>query len=431
MTIVILGAGNVALHLIDAILKTDNKIIQIYSRTEENAIIAAKKAKADYTNKLDELFSGAELYIICLKDDIIFEVSQNLALKSIIDNKLTVHMSGSVNADVLSTLSVNYGVLYPLYTFSKTKKVDFKEIILCIEAPKKENEDLLRNFAIQISEKIEFINSYQRKIIHLSAVFACNFSNNMYASAHKLLSENNLDFSLLFPLIKETTEKIFLLTPPEAQTGPAIRKDKKIIDQHLIMLKNYPNLPEIYRFVSQNIIEYSQKEIQEMDNFKERLKDIKAFVFDVDGVFSDNVILSTDGDLMRFMNVKDGFAVKTAIDKGLIIAIITGGNSESVRQRFNILGVTDIYLSSPDKVDDYQDFYMKYNIKPENILYMGDDIPDFGPMKLSGLATCPADAVEEIQNISHYISDKKGGEGCVRDVIEQVLRAQGKWFKLK
>ena len=165
-----------------------------------------------------------------------------------------------------------------------------------------------------------------------------------------------------------------------------------------------------------------------MDNFKERLKDIKAFVFDVDGVFSDNVILYTNGDLMRYMNVKDGFAVKTAVDKGFIVAIITGGNSDSVRSRFNGLGVTDIYLKSHNKMADYEDFYMKYGLKPEQILYMGDDIPDFEPMKASGLATCPADAVEEIQNVAHYVSDKEGGKGCVRDVIEQVMRAQSVWF---
>ncbi|MCD4792371.1 MAG: HAD hydrolase family protein [Bacteroidales bacterium] len=165
-----------------------------------------------------------------------------------------------------------------------------------------------------------------------------------------------------------------------------------------------------------------------MDNFKERLKDIKAFVFDVDGVFSDNVILHTNGDLMRYMNVKDGFAVKTAVDKGFIVAIITGGNSESVKSRFQGLGVTDIYLKSPSKIDDFEDFYMKYGLKPEQILYMGDDIPDYEPMKASGLATCPADAVEEIQKVAHYISDKDGGKGCVRDVIEQVMRAQSVWF---
>lgn len=165
-----------------------------------------------------------------------------------------------------------------------------------------------------------------------------------------------------------------------------------------------------------------------MDNFKERLKDIKAFVFDVDGVFSENIVLHTNGDLMRYMNVKDGFAVKTAVDKGFIVAIITGGNSDSVTSRFNGLGVTDIYVKSHDKIEDYKDFYMKYGLKPEQILYMGDDIPDYEPMKVSGLATCPADAVEEILNISHYVSDKEGGKGCVRDVIEQVMRAQSVWF---
>ena len=167
-----------------------------------------------------------------------------------------------------------------------------------------------------------------------------------------------------------------------------------------------------------------------MDNFKERLKNIKAFVFDVDGVFSDNIILHTSGDLMRHMNVKDGFAVKTAANKGFAIGIITGGNSESVRTRFNTLDVTDVYLASHNKMDDFEDFYYKYELKPEEILYMGDDIPDYEVMTKVGLATCPSNAVQEIQNISHYISDKRAGAGCVRDVIEQVLRAQGKWFNL-
>ena len=166
-----------------------------------------------------------------------------------------------------------------------------------------------------------------------------------------------------------------------------------------------------------------------MDNFKERLKDIKAFVFDIDGVFSEMLTLNIDGDLMRGMNVKDGFAVKTAVEKGYVVAIITGGNSPSVKTRFNVLGVKDIYISSPNKLDDFNNFCMKYGLKPDEILYMGDDIPDYEVMTKVGLATCPADAVEEIQGISHYISDKNGGRACVRDVIEQVMRAQGNWFK--
>lgn len=163
--------------------------------------------------------------------------------------------------------------------------------------------------------------------------------------------------------------------------------------------------------------------------FKEELLNVKAFAFDVDGVFAkSNFYLHHSGDMMRSMNIKDGYAVQLAIKKKYPIAIITGGNSQSVKSRFNNLGVTDIYLNSFNKLDNFITFYSQYNIKPENILYMGDDIPDYEVMKKTGIPTCPIDAAEDIKNISKYISDKKGGEGCVRDVIEQVLRAQNKWL---
>ncbi len=165
-----------------------------------------------------------------------------------------------------------------------------------------------------------------------------------------------------------------------------------------------------------------------MSFFKEELSKIKSFVFDVDGVFSSNVVLYVDGELMRSINTKDGYAVQYAIKKGYKIAIITGGNSKSVKIRFNNLGVSDVYLASHNKMEDFKDFYFKYDLKPEEILYMGDDLPDFEVMTKVGLPTCPADAVHEIKGISKYISDKKGGQGAVRDVIEQVLRAQGKWI---
>ncbi len=165
-----------------------------------------------------------------------------------------------------------------------------------------------------------------------------------------------------------------------------------------------------------------------MDNFKERLKDIKAFVFDVDGVFSGNMVLDSNGRLTRTMSAKDGFAVKTAISKGFLIGIITGGNADFVRKRFSLLGVNDIYLASHNKIEDYEDFCMKYDLQASQILYMGDDIPDYAPMQVSGLSACPADAAVEIKNIAHYISEKKGGNGCVRDVIEQVMRAHECWF---
>jgi 3-deoxy-D-manno-octulosonate 8-phosphate phosphatase (KDO 8-P phosphatase) len=163
-------------------------------------------------------------------------------------------------------------------------------------------------------------------------------------------------------------------------------------------------------------------------NFKEELPKVKAFVFDVDGVLARSmVLLHQSGDLMRTMNTKDGYAMQYAVKKGFPIAIITGGSSPSLKLRFNGLGITDIYLKSPDKWEDLKDFCAIYSLEPENIMYMGDDIPDYEVMTKVGVPVCPADAVPEIKSVAHYISNLIGGDGCVRDIIEQVLRAQGKW----
>ena len=166
-----------------------------------------------------------------------------------------------------------------------------------------------------------------------------------------------------------------------------------------------------------------------MSNYKEDLRNVKAFVFDVDGVFTNgSIFLDPGGEFIRMMNIKDGYAIQYCIKHGYPVAVITGGNSKAVRKRFKNLGVTDIYLSSSDKIKDYENFRTKYRLEHKNILFMGDDIPDYEIMKKAGVPTCPDDAVEEIKHISKYISDKKGGEGCVRDVIEQVLRLHGKWM---
>jgi 3-deoxy-D-manno-octulosonate 8-phosphate phosphatase (KDO 8-P phosphatase) len=166
-----------------------------------------------------------------------------------------------------------------------------------------------------------------------------------------------------------------------------------------------------------------------MGNLKEDLVKVRAFAFDVDGVFaSSKILLHPSGDMLRTMNIKDGYALFNTVRKGYPVGIISGGYSESVRLRFSNLGMTDIYLRSSNKLVDIRHFMNKYDLQPENILYMGDDLPDYEVMKLIGFPTCPCDAVEEIKAISVYISDKPGGEGCVRDVIEQVLRLQGKWL---
>lgn len=163
-------------------------------------------------------------------------------------------------------------------------------------------------------------------------------------------------------------------------------------------------------------------------SYKEYLHNITTFVFDVDGVFTDGSVLITEnGELLRKMNVKDGYALKTAIQKGFNVCIISGGTSEGVRARFKGLGVKDIYLGAHLKIEPIQEYLTANNIDPKNVLYMGDDMPDVPPMKLVGMPTCPQDAIPEIKAVSKYISQKNGGNGCARDVIEQVLKAQGKW----
>ncbi len=165
---------------------------------------------------------------------------------------------------------------------------------------------------------------------------------------------------------------------------------------------------------------------------KEELKHIKAMIFDIDGVLSsDTSPLDEDGNPVRTANVKDGYAIRNALNMGYHLGIITGGTTERVRMRYEGLGVPLIYMGVRDKVTALRDFMKKTGVPAEDILYMGDDLIDFQIMSLVGFPVCPADAVHEIQEISLYISEKKGGEGCVRDVIEQIMRAQDTWINEK
>ncbi len=166
-----------------------------------------------------------------------------------------------------------------------------------------------------------------------------------------------------------------------------------------------------------------------MSNLKARLQPISAFMLDVDGVLTDgSVITMPDGDQLRKMNIKDGYALQHAVKKGYHISIISGGTSESVRKRLNGLGIEEVNLGCKNKIEVFEKLKEKFNLSKEEILYMGDDIPDYKVMQEVGFAACPKDAADEIKSIADYISPKKGGEGCVRDLIEQVLRLQGKWF---
>ena len=160
-------------------------------------------------------------------------------------------------------------------------------------------------------------------------------------------------------------------------------------------------------------------------SYKEIMNGITTFVFDVDGVLTDgSVNISPTGEMLRKMNIRDGYAMKAAIESGYNVCIISGGSNEGVRIRLKNLGITDIHLGSPDKVETFKEYCELYSISPEKVLYMGDDIPDFHVMQLVGLPTCPQDAAPEIKSISNYISHVNGGKGAVRDVIEQVMKVQ-------
>jgi len=166
-----------------------------------------------------------------------------------------------------------------------------------------------------------------------------------------------------------------------------------------------------------------------LDSMLEKLKQITTFIFDVDGVLTDgSVFVTEDGDQCRTFNTKDGYALQLAAKSGYHVCAITGAKSEGVRHRLNSLGITDVHLGAHTKVDLYKSYITEKGIDPETILYMGDDIPDLDVMKQVGLPTCPADSAEEIKAISKYISPNNGGRGCARDVIEKVLKIQGKWM---
>ncbi|MDQ3051071.1 MAG: HAD hydrolase family protein [Bacteroidota bacterium] len=163
-------------------------------------------------------------------------------------------------------------------------------------------------------------------------------------------------------------------------------------------------------------------------NFKEKLRNVKTFIFDVDGVLTNGMLLvMPDGEFLRSMNIKDGYAMQLAIKKGYLIAIISGGHSQGVPIRLNRLGIQEVHMGVSDKNAVFQSLLVKYSVNPSYILYMGDDVPDLQVLKQCGVPCCPNDAMAEVKSQCIYISQRNGGDGCVRDVIEQVMRLQGTW----
>lgn len=226
-------------------------IVQVYSRTEASASCLAEKLGCPFTTDIRSLVDNADLYVCALKDSALEEVLS----KGDFREKLVVHTAGSMPMSVLAPYAQRHGVIYPLQTLSKSKQVDFSKIPLFVEASDAETLAYLHDVAQLISEKIYEVDSVVRGKLHLSAVFASNFSNHMYSLAYGLLEGSGLPFEVLLPLIEETARKVQTLSPKEAQTGPAVRYDTNVINKHLAMLAGDKQLAEIYELISKDIHE--------------------------------------------------------------------------------------------------------------------------------------------------------------------------------
>lgn len=258
MTISIIGTGNVATNLIFSLHSRNISVDYIYARTQttENKSIA-KQVGATLVTEMQLNSPLSDLYIIATTDSAIEEIAASLSNKQ----AFMVHTAGSVGIDVFKEYSNNYGVFYPFQTFRKEKPVDFTDIPICLEANTPENLEKLFLLAKKLSNNIHFMSSNQRKHLHLSGVFVSNFTNHMVHIAYKLLENNNIDTQLMQPLIQETFQKLEKMHPAQAQTGPALRNDTNVLNLHLELLKNTPNLEKIYRFVSNSIDEFSTSKI--------------------------------------------------------------------------------------------------------------------------------------------------------------------------
>lgn len=248
MNIVFIGAGNLATRLSLEMYRAGMNIAQVYSHTRASAELLAGKIGCSWTIDPATIVADADLYVFSLKDSALLEIISSVKP----NDGLWVHTAGSMPMQIFERYAKRYGVLYPLQTFTKERVVDFSVIPFFLEANNQEAAGVLNEIAGALSRNIQYLSSEKRKSLHLAAVFACNFTNHIYALAGKLLTEQAISFDVLLPLIDETAAKMHAMPPAEAQTGPAIRYDENVINKHLAMLAD-PDMKAVYQLISQSI----------------------------------------------------------------------------------------------------------------------------------------------------------------------------------
>ena len=245
--ITLIGSGNVATHLGLSLIKKGFKIKQVWSRTRDNAEILAKKLDSSATDSINNL-ENTDLYILAVKDDCLESIIQQLDQETNI-----IHVSGSINIEMFNNKFKHYGVFYPLQTFNKEVTIDFSAIPIFIEANTSKFQNQLLNMGNKLSNTVVIMNSEKRRKLHVSAVFACNFTTHMFSIADAILHKENIDFQLLLPLINQTVKKLNQSSPAELQTGPAIRKDRKLIKEHINSITD-KETQDLYKLISNSIM---------------------------------------------------------------------------------------------------------------------------------------------------------------------------------
>lgn len=255
LKVVIIGAGNLATCLSLELKKHQYNILQVYSRSKKSACTLAEVLECSWTNDLNKVESNADLYILSVSDRAYDVILPQLNF----GDALVIHTSGSMPMQILTSYSQRIGVFYPLQTFTKGRAVDFTVIPICIEASNRADLNVLRSIAEKISSSVYEITTVQRKRLHLAAVFCSNFVNHCYALAFEIAKEQQVEFDLLKPLIRETAAKIETLLPIEAQTGPAVRYDENVMNRQKEMLTDHPLWKELYERMSKSIFELQTK----------------------------------------------------------------------------------------------------------------------------------------------------------------------------
>ncbi len=257
MKVILIGAGNLATNLGKALGRAGHAIVQVYSRTLQSAVALAEQLGCGATNDLHAVRNDADIYIISVKDSVLAEVvGQVCAGKG---DKIFLHTAGSMPLGVFEGCAENYGVLYPMQTFSKSREVAFSEIPCFIEANNAETLAEIGQLARSVSDHVVTMSTEDRRYLHLAAVWTCNFTNHCYDIAARLLADHDIDFRYMLPLIDETARKVHTMTPRQAQTGPAVRYDANVIAAQMKLMEQNPLQQQLYEWLSKSIHQASEE----------------------------------------------------------------------------------------------------------------------------------------------------------------------------